>query len=343
MQPVRGPGLPLPGPLPREPAAPVLAPDGDPQLTTAQRTNLERIVNKIMALSGSKPAEIWAALYHQLHIDGDSALTARQFSPAEQLLLARLSQVQETHAGRQLMQQLSERLSQGNNRQAVSDYIRREFGHTVLSQLDAGQLRQVLTLLQNGELNIPLPQQAAITDRTLLPAEHHALSQLVTRLAAVNGETPADMWGSMLTMMGLKSGDPIPARHFPLLNQFLQAHLTLAQHSAPTLHQVLMVLKQPTNSDEQQAIEAYCQQHFAAGNQTVLSAPQVSAVMQFLFIHRLARTQSQHQTPDVRLLQPAMNPLIATTPVSGPAKPARSPLLIALAVVVVLMVIWLVA
>lgn len=36
---------------------------------------------------------------------------------------------------------------------------------------------------------IPQPQQREATDRPLLPAEHNALKQLVTKLAAATGRT----------------------------------------------------------------------------------------------------------------------------------------------------------
>ncbi len=36
---------------------------------------------------------------------------------------------------------------------------------------------------------IPQPQQREATDRPLLPAEHNALKQLVTKLAAATGGT----------------------------------------------------------------------------------------------------------------------------------------------------------
>ncbi|HEY0209808.1 flagella biosynthesis regulator Flk [Acerihabitans sp.] len=341
MQPVSGPGTPLQGdpPLATAGSAP-LGQEGEKPLTTAQRTALERLIIKIMALSNSKAPEIWAALRHQLNIANDGELTARHFQPAEQLLQNRLDQAQQTHAGRQLMQQLTELLPQGNNRQAVSDFIRREYGHTVLSQLNPEQLVQVVALLQNGQLNIPQPQQSPITDRTLLPAEHHALNQQIIRLAAVTGESPAEIWQSLMIMMGLKSGDPIPARHFQLLMQFLQGHVTLSQQASPTLASVQATLKQPTSSEEQQAIEAYCQQHFNAPPQSVLTPAQVGAVMQFLFIYRLARTQSQHQTPDARLLQPAMSPLIATEPITPAARITRSRWIVALAVAGALLLIW---
>ena len=54
---------------------------------------------------------------------------------------------------------LSELLNQGNNRQAVSDYIRQHDGQTALHALTQPQLENVLQLLQSGQLSIPQPQQ----------------------------------------------------------------------------------------------------------------------------------------------------------------------------------------
>jgi hypothetical protein len=345
MQPVRGPGTPVQGEIPHgQTGAVVHLPENERPLSTAQRTAIERLIVKIIALGGSKAPEIWAALRHQLNIDSETELTANQFQPAEEFLQSRLDQVQETHADRQLMQQLTDLLPMGNNRQAVSDYIRREFGHTVLSQLDSEQLTQVVALLQNGQLDIPQPQQAAISDRTLLPAELNTLNQQIIKLAAVTGESPANIRQSLMSMMGLKIGDPVPARHFPLLMQFLQGLVTLSQQTtAPTLSTLQATLKQPTNSDEQQAIEAYCLQHFNATPQSVLTPVQVSAVMQFLFVYRLSlsRTQGQHQTADARLVQPLLNPLIATEPREHSTGIAKSRWAVALALLAILVLVWL--
>ncbi|TKI03848.1 flagella biosynthesis regulator Flk [Martelella alba] len=342
MQPVQGPVNGVSGDPPRNRADAAWHPAnrGNP-LTPSQRTAIERLIVKIMALGNSKAPEIWAALRHQLNIPGEDELTAEHFPQAEAFLQGRLDQAQQTHASRQLMQQLTDLLPQGNNRQAVSDYIRREFGHTVLSQLEPEQLLQVVELLQHGRLDIPSPQQAAISDRTLLPAEHNSLSQQIIRLAAATGESPADIRQNLMTMMGLKAGDPIPARHFPLLMQYLQGNVTLSQHPAPTLATLQAALKHPVSSDERQAMESYVLEHFDIAGQSALTPAQVTAVLQFLFISRLARTHSQHQTSDPRLLQPALNPLIATEPVEKFPGLAKSRWTVALAALAVLVLLWL--
>ncbi|EYI47588.1 flagella biosynthesis regulator, partial [Salmonella enterica subsp. enterica serovar Heidelberg str. N29341] len=74
------------------------------------------------------------------------------------------------------------------------DFIRQQYGQTALSQLTPDQLKNVLTLLQQGQLSIPQPQQRPATDRPLLPAEHNTLNQLVTKLAAATGESNKLIW-----------------------------------------------------------------------------------------------------------------------------------------------------
>lgn len=91
----------------------------------------------------------------------------------------------------------------------MSDFIRQQYGQTALSQLTPEQLKNVLTLLQQGQLSIPQPQQRPATDRPLLPAEHNTLNQLVTKLAAATGESGKMIWQSMLELSGVKSGELI--------------------------------------------------------------------------------------------------------------------------------------
>lgn len=112
---------------------------------------------------------------------------------AEHNLAQRLLAAQKSHSAR--LAQLGEYLRLGNNRQAVTDYIRHNFGQTPLNQLSPEQLKTILTLLQEGKMVIPQPQQREATDRPLLPAEHNALKQLVTKLAAATGN-PANRSGN---------------------------------------------------------------------------------------------------------------------------------------------------
>lgn len=294
MQPLSGPGAPSPG------DRPTIAPlsdtprsaSGDQPLSPAQRTTLERLIVKIMSLSSLKSVELWAGLRHEVGVKNDAGLLARHFPLAEQFLNTRLAQVQNTHATRQLQQQLTELLPAGNNRQAVSDFIRQQFGQTVLSSLNPDQLRQVLTMLQNGQMTIPQPQQNRVTDRSLLPAEHQALNLQIARLAAATGESPVKLWAALMKVVNLHSGDPIPSRFFPLLTQYLQASHTLSQHGSPTLSQLIAALKQPPDAAELRLLEVHCQQRFNAQPLTLLSTAQVQDLLNALFKHRAAQLRA---------------------------------------------------
>lgn len=313
MQPLSGPGTPIASDRSPSPDK-TTATDGSP-LSPAQRTTLEKLVVKIMALSPAKSAEIWVTLRHDLQTDNNSELLARHFQPAEQLLQNRLAQAQQSHASRQLLQQLTELLPQGNNRLAVSDFIRQQFGHTVLSQLSHPQLQQVLNLLQTRSLAIPHPQQTTTSDRPLLPAEHQSLQQQVTKLSAATGESPIKIWQTLFDLSGVKTNDPLPARHFQLLNQFLQVKVALSPQTAPTLNNLLAVLKQPADPQEQQQLNDYCQSRFHCNASAPLTHPQMSDIINQLFARRLEKagpTQPSAVSHDEP--QPLLNPLIAALP-----------------------------
>nr|WED69254.1 hypothetical protein PJ912_04170 [Pectobacterium colocasium] len=171
MQPVSGPGAPLPGERPVTPTTTSSASsasnttgsaNGDRPLTLAQRTTLENLVLKVAALTTSKAAEVWTTVKQGLGLAENSELQSRHYQPAEQILQTRLTQAQDSGGRQQLLQRLTEMLSQGNNRQAVSDFIQQRFGSTTLSALNKTQLQQVVTLLQNGQI----PQSTAPASAT---------------------------------------------------------------------------------------------------------------------------------------------------------------------------------
>lgn len=292
--------------------------DENPPLTPAQRTTLEKLIVKLMALTTMKSAEIWANLRHDLALPHDGELHASQFSRAESLLLAKLGQAQDSHATRQLMQQLTELLPQGNNRQAVSDFIRQNFGHTVLSQLSHQQLEKVLVLIQSREMTIPQPQQTAVMDRPLLPAEHHSLQQSVTKLSAATGEAPTKIWHDLFVLIGVKAGDPIPAKHFQLLTQFAQVRITVSQQTTPTLASLLGVLKQPATELEQHRLKDYAATNFHAAVDTPLLPVQVNSLIGVLFNQRVDRParspRVEEKSTRISRSGSRVNPLIAMLP-----------------------------
>lgn len=333
MQPIQGTAARPPGEPPSTTSA-----AGEFPLSTQQRTVLERLITRIVALSQQQSAEVWAGLKHDLGLKGETPLLSRHFPAAEQNLNQRLSNAQTTHATRQVVQQLSELLPQGNNRQAVSDYIRQEFGQTALSQLTPQQLKTVLTLLQNNQLVIPQPQQRQATDRPLLPAEHNSLNKQVAKLAATTGESNKLIWQSMLELSGVKTGELIPAKHFTLLTTWLQARQTLSQQNAPTLHTIQAALKQPLEPAEWKEIADYSQQRFQATSQTLLTTAQVQDILNQVFLKRAER---QPATLEVHNIQPIASPVWA--PFIEPLKiVSERPGMALIALFVVMILLWIV-
>lgn len=360
MQPIQS-GAPRPA---REPL-PITNTAGELPLSSVQRTALERLITRISALSQQQVAEIWAGLKHDLKLSSEMPLLARHFPAAEQNLNQRLTLAQNTLSNRQVITQLTELLPQGNNRQAVSDFIRQQFGQTALGQLTPPQLKTVLTLLQNNQLagtlqpqtsllaNNPLLSDAALSpphiqpdensarpDRHVVPVEQNILNQLVSKLAAATGDSGKQIWATLLEQVNVKPGDPVPARLFAPLTNWLQAHQTLSQHPAPTLQTLLAAQKQPLSDPEQQSLMDYSEQRLQVSLQTVLTPFQVQDLLTHILLMRTERQQAG--IIEVRDIKPIISPLFSGTlnairQVSGRNLMAVAALLAAILVLLILL------
>ncbi|WP_342325494.1 flagella biosynthesis regulator Flk [Kosakonia sp. BYX6] len=334
MQPIQGAPARPPGQEPTQAANPV----GEQPLSTMQRTVLERLVIRLIALTQQQSAEVWAGVKHDLGLKNDAPLLSRHFPAAEQNLNQRMETASQNQTSRQVVTQLTELLSQGNNRQAVSDFIRQQFGQTALSQLTPQQMKTVLTMLQNNQITIPQPQQRPATERPLLPAEHSSLNQAVTKLAAATGESSKLIWQSMMELSGVKTGDLIPAKHFTPLMTWLQARQTVSTHTAPTLHTVQAALKQPLDDGEWRGMTEYAQQTWQVTPQTVLTTAQVQDLLNQIFLRRTERASGMIEVRDI---QPIYSPFVAPLVDAVKAISVR-PGLFFIALLVAFALIWLV-
>ncbi|QCT86053.1 flagella biosynthesis regulator Flk [Escherichia sp. E4742] len=305
---------------------------GNQPLSSLQRTVLESLITKVTSLTQQQSAELWAGIKHDIGLPGDSPLLSRNFPAAEQNLAQRLLAAQESHSVRQLLAQLSEYLRLGNNRQAVTDYIRHNFGQTPLNQLSPEQLKTVLTLLQEGKMVIPQPQQRQATDRPLLPAEHNTLKQLVTKLAAATGEPSKQIWQSMLELSGVKNGELIPAKMFTHLVTWLQARQVLSQQNTPTLESLQMALKQPLDASELTVLSSYVEQKYGLSQQSALTSAQAEDILNLLYQRRVNGTEP-------RDIQPLLNPF--TPFINTMQEMAMRPSLWILLTAIIVMLVWL--
>ncbi|ENA4995679.1 flagella biosynthesis regulator Flk [Escherichia albertii] len=325
IQPISGPP---PGQLPdRENSA------GTQPLSSLQRTALESLMTKVTSLTQQQRAELWAGIKHDIGLPGDSPLLSRHFPAAEHNLTQRLLAAQKSYSARRLLAQLGEYLRLGNNRQAVTDYIRNNFGQTPLNQLSPEQLKTILNLLQEGKMVIPQPQQRQATDRPLLPAEHNTLKQLVTKLAAATGEPSKQIWQSMLELSGVKDGELIPAKLFNHLVTWLQARQSLSQQNTPTLESLQMALKKPLDTNELAALSAYIEQKYGLSAQSVLSSVQAEDILNQLYQRRVKGIEPRDIQPLLNPFPPLMNTL---------QNMATRPSVWILLVAILVMLVWLV-
>ncbi|AUS66318.1 flagella biosynthesis regulator Flk [Escherichia albertii] len=325
IQPISGPP---PGQLPdRENSA------GNQPLSSLQRTALESLMTKVTSLTQQQRAELWAGIKHDIGLPGDSPLLSRHFPAAEHNLAQRLLAAQKSYSARRLLAQLGEYLRLGNNRQAVTDYIRNNVGQTPLNQLSPEQLKTILNLLQEGKMVIPQPQQRQATDRPLLPAEHNTLKQLVTKLAAATGEPSKQIWQSMLELSGVKDGELIPAKLFNHLVTWLQARQSLSQQNTPTLESLQMALKKPLDTNELAALSAYIEQKYGLSAQSVLSSVQAEDILNQLYQRRVKGIEPRDIQPLLNPFPPLMNTL---------QNMATRPSVWILLVAILVMLVWLV-
>ncbi|BDH45054.1 flagellar regulator flk [Salmonella enterica subsp. enterica serovar Choleraesuis] len=334
MQPIQGVSSPTLGEPPGTSQA------GEQPLSTQQRTVLERLVTRIVAQGQQQTAEVWAALRHDLGLARDTTLLARHFPAAEQNLNSRLSSALSRQNERQTLAQLTAMLGQGNNRQAVCDYIRQTYNQTALSQLTAEQRSEVLRLLTSGELTIPQPQQRPQTDRPLLPAEHNTLNQAVIKLAAATGEPAKQIWHTLLELAGVKEGELLLARHYAPLTTWLQAQLTLAPLEEVTLRQFNQALKTPLDDGEWQTLRDAGKDRQNLTAQSLLTPVQVQELLSQLVLLRTgqpltAPIQPQH-------INPIWRPFIAPIERGYQALSTRPAMLLLAGILIALAIGWLI-
>ncbi|MCW2481436.1 flagella biosynthesis regulator Flk [Candidatus Symbiopectobacterium sp. NZEC135] len=410
MQPVSSPGTPTPGDRPPSSPTSAIASSSsnaaaaNSPLSFTQRATLDTLVVKLQALTSLSNNAIWTTLRQDIGLAPNQTLLGQHFTAAEQSLQNQLvqAQTQQSSARHPLLQRLTDLLPQGNNSQRVTQFLRQEFGHTELKALTQPQLQRVLTMLQTPPDAAPLSAASgkapalattlvqnaltnvatnaattALLQRPLSSVEQNSLNQMVVRLSALLGEPTEKIWTSLTAMQHQPPGTPIPARHLPLLMQYLQTqtdlhHLlttgngrgdapttaatTLATTPATTTaagnaaqppmtatQSTLHTLFQPAlEANERQLLLDYSQNRFNAGVQTPLTQPQLNELVTFLFAHRMQRASAGELT--IQSLfphpQPIANPLVAALPPALQAvfnKPLFWPIV---SVCVVIFLLW---
>lgn len=341
-----------------------LLPAGEQRLDPQHYAVLERAIARLIAMTRQQQTEVWANMRGELGIKNDAPLQVRHFPAAEQYLNQQVTLAEQGPDMKSVFSQMAQWLSQDDNRQAISDFIRQQYAQTSLSQLTLSQLKNVLQWLEDGQPPIfRLPPSG----EPLLPAEYNRLAQLVSQLSEATGESGKLIWQSLIELVDDKNREPfstfvsdshrpfsqtpspvffspdsigerLPARYFPALETLLQAHLTLRAHPSPTLGVIQKTLGQSQEGPEWRAL---CDDGRQSGNispQTVLSPIQVQVLL-----YRLFRRRIEHEpvasVPEARHIQPVYAPFVPL--LRSLTSPSARPGLIFIVLLAVLVLLWL--
>lgn len=194
----------------------------------------------------------------------------------------------------QLGQILNETLNRVENRTLANHYLQQQFGHNLPDLLNPQQQKTVLALLLSGQFSETKARQPPAT-QPLSSAELKTLNQLIVRLTHSNGETPARIWQTLLTLSEVSSPQHIPGNHFTELTHWLLTQQHLAQQPAATLQDLYQHLQQtmrpPVTDHQWQQLINYGQQQWQASPQSPLNASQIQQVLFFISQARIHQQQ----------------------------------------------------
>jgi hypothetical protein len=261
---------------------------GEPPLTTQQRTALERLITRLVALTSQQNAEVWACVKHDLSLKNDAPLLASHFAAAEHSLNQRLILAQQNHHRRQILAQLSELLNQ------------------------ATIARRSAIIFVSMTVKPPCMPCPSRSWRMFCSSCKAASSRFLSRSSAANASSAAARGAQHAQSAGDQTrrghrrvqqaylaihagakrrqerradpGDPLHS-----LSYWLHARQTLSSQAAPTLTSLQAALKQPLEAAEWQRVMDFAQTHWHATAQTPLSAAQLLTLLNKIFVLRVAR------------------------------------------------------
>lgn len=154
-------------------------------LPASQRQILEQLVRQLSKLTSQSPDDIWNMVKEHLGLSRNMSLSIQHYSMAEFFLQQRI-QVANQGGNHSLLEQIMNKLNQGNNREMVLNFMRMTFGHSALSLLNEDELKQVLAQLPNLKSS-PTALQPSGTEQSGTQA---ANSQTPNSNNAANAATP---------------------------------------------------------------------------------------------------------------------------------------------------------
>ncbi|MEX0631610.1 hypothetical protein M8494_03990 [Serratia ureilytica] len=201
----------------------------------------------------------------------------------------------------------------------------------------------MLNLLQTGGLAIPSRSKPPPAIARCCPQSIKACSSR-SQLSAAAGEAPAKIWQTLFDLAGVKTNDPLPARHFQLLNQFLQVKVAPARRARDAEQSAGVQAaggRARAAADERLLPDA----RFNCGANAPLTHPQMSDAISSAVCppHREKAGQAQPIVSQPSSRSALLNPPIAALPAAAAkalSKPAVALILLLLALAIVLALVF---
>ncbi|SET22581.1 hypothetical protein [Thorsellia anophelis] len=285
----------------------------DRALPPSQKNLIDQLIKQLSSLTTQSSDEIWQLLREHLGLARNMTLTLQHFSAAEFFLQQKIQTAQQG-GSQNLLEQIMNQLSQGNNKERILTFMRSNFGHTALSLLNENELNQVLAQFpktQPGTIppnSTPLNQaqaanlgvisgqsNQAVTAPAAIPlsfgeqpmpaAQVNIINELISKLAEQIRLPVNDVTSQLNQILKNPAQEPWQNQHFSTARDFLQMRLIVTQEAFQPLN-ALTNLMQPLSKQELNFIIRFSEQQFNANLNSMITPIQADMLVIELFTRR---------------------------------------------------------
>lgn len=289
----------------------------DRALPPSQKHLIDQLIRQLSGLTSQSSDEIWQLLREHLGLARNMSLTLQHFSAAEFFLQQKIQTAQQG-GSQNLLEQIMNKLSQGDNKDRILTFMRSNFGHTALSLLNENELNQVLAQFPKGQPNQNLPnggQQATVStgstgsqtttsgvqsnptpqpnplqalsfgEQPMPTAQANIIHDLIAKLATQIRLPIADVTTQLNQILKHPTDQPWQNQQFATARDFLQMRLIVTQEAFQPLN-ALTNLMQPLSKQELTFILKFSEQQFNANLNSMITPIQADMLVNELFTRR---------------------------------------------------------
>lgn len=291
----------------------------DRALPPSQKNLIDQLIRQLSSLTQQSTDEIWQLLREHLGIARNMSLTLHHFSAAEFFLQQKI-QIAQQGGSQNLLEQIMNKLSHGNNKETILNFMRSTFGHTALSLLNENELKQVLAQFPktsqsqaNNLTNANTPLGGNASNQTQatgangptnttqnvnqnnptlsfnempMPSQQTVIiNELINKLAEQIKLPQADITKQLNIILKHDNESPWQNQHFATARDFLQMRLIVTQEPFQPLN-ALINLMQPLAKHESAFLQKFSEIQFSANLNTMMTALQADMLVNEIFTRR---------------------------------------------------------